>query len=1440
MRTLNIRLAIVLLVISIVFGGGAYLLHGFQIEKNAYVFLEQADNAEIKAEAAGEKGNTWLKQESMKEAIQSLKWYVRLMPDDVEVRERLGLLYADWSKDRDADDKDRRFLAGQAWGHLERVVALNPDRETARRKLVEMGIEGRRYQNAKDHLQMTLLQRHPDDAELWEQLAICQSRMGEHDKAKKSYEKAIECESDRVAAYFQLAILLRSRFSQPEEADQLMEKLVEVNPDSAQAHFLWAQYLYYTGLRDEALLEVTKALELDPRDIATLFLAAKCNRIKGNLDEARRCLSEGIKLRPDAFMLYVTQADIETRSGNRDEALVLLERGLLNTGRDARILYEMANLQINMGKLDEAEKIIAELKTTNLQRPKIIYLKARIEYVQEHWLAARKGFENIQGSRYVENEASKIDLWIGECYGRLGNREMQKKIWQKAKIANPANKAVIAKLINLDMASGKVDEAMAGIRELAESHQVVPGSVLVYARMLLMKNLRLPPEKRDWEAFNKTLDAAEKAVPDSTLIAIFRAKALVAQNRTDEAEKLLREARDKNPDQVAYWRSLAGLAYRNEDWEQAEKILDDTEKKFGDTPEQRIARAQHLLRRKGLEAGDGLRKLAENIEPYTDEQRLALWNGLLGGARRINDEQFVDSLCGKILEKQPDNVGIHFLLFDMALSSRDWPEMEKTLKEIERIAGQCSYWLMGQSILLYINATEEKDEKTREAALTQALKMLAEARELREEWARIPLIEAGVYDALGKYDLSLEKYRQAFDMGERNPNGVIRMVKLLLRSRQYTEADHILRQIESERGELPIDLSRIGAELALRQGDNKRALELARNGSVPDSDKSLDHLWQGNIFGILGSNAKASNEDNAAELLADAEKAYRRAVELEPKLSRTWTPLIRFLGIIGEMNKAEKAIEEAKKALPENVLPLVLAPCLEAMGKSEEAEKQYEEAVAVAPKDVGVAKVVAAFYARIGKLPQAEAQLQKIIDGKVDGEPADTAWARRQLAQVYAVRGGYKYFQNARKLIEENLASPEASVQDRQFMARLNAMDPKATMREQARDSFEKMLDEQAASPQDQLALAKMYESAGEWIKAGNIIRELITTYPQEPRYLVVYIQTLLRHGEISSIEMYLDRLQGIAPDWFVTLALRTDMLCAKNQPQKAFDLLKKYADESASQSNDSDARFRLAADKLNQLAQTLTKPEQKPIADKFFKQAETYLREYVKNDPARNLRLTVFLGARGEMDEAIDLLEKSLDLNKPSDFSRASILLSHNTMSEQQAKRLDAVIEKGVEKYERHAALLQALAEIRTRQTRYNETEALYREVLASNPDNAVAMNNLAVLLALQGIKLDESLELVSKAIEIAGPLGSMLDSRASVYLAIGEPEKALADLADAIADSESPVRLFHQAQAFHKAGKIEEAKIAMQKALAKNLAPEMLQPLEVPAFEKLRETLQ
>jgi len=1437
MRTLNIRLAVILLVIVTVFGVGVYFLHGYQMQRNAGFFYEESERAQQRAAEAAKQKNLLSRQENVREAIRCLFWYIRLEPNDLDAREKFGMLLAENAMEGNIVRDRQLFL--QAFSVLEGVVGLEPTRRAARRQLVKMAMAVHRYQDAKDHLQHYLLQESPRDPELLELLGECQMEMGDFDAALTTFQKAVEYGPSQATAYAKLAGLLRGRFSKPDEADQWMAKMVEANPNSARAHFLRGRYLLGGGHTDSALEEAQKAQQLDPNDPEVLWLMAVGHLARREFDEARNWATQGIQKHPEEIILYSTLSEIELRIGNREKAAAALQQGLKATARNPQLLWSLANLLIDNNRLADVQKIIDELQQKGFPQAYIDYLTARIDLMERRWLSARQKLEKIRSTLIATDLLKQIDLWIGHCYGQLGNSERQMQAYRRALATDPDYAPARAALSELFMSMGRADEALEELRQLVRSGQASPSVALPMARMLLIRTLRQNPAERDWTAVENALDAAAQAVPDSVEIPQLRAEMLLAQDRNEEAESVLRQACEKYPKQMAFYRSLAALAERRQDWAQAEKILQDAEAAVGDCAELRLAKAQLLVNRDGKEARDAIRKLLEGSGQFSDEEQVRLWQGLFSAVARIGDTEQADLLLQKIAEKQPDNAQVRYMLFERAMAKQDTDAVRKALDEIERVAGRGSFWLYGQAALILLQSQKEKDE----TELNKALDYIARARELRRDWSRLALTAAAVYEALGKPEQALKEYLEAMDLGDRNPEALRRTIQLLFQTHQYAEADRRLRQLERELTTLPPELSRASAEVAMQMGNFDRAWEIVRKTDVSESKNYQDHLWQGQMLGILGGRAKAAgNPQEADSLLAEAERELRRAVQLEPKLSQTWLMLVRFLGMLGEETKAEEVLREAAEKIPSQEAPLVVAQCYEVLNKNEQAEEKYDAALAAAPDDLNVVRAVAAFYNRAGKTIQAEALLQRILDGKLSAEPDDLAWARRQMALIAVTRGGYQNLQKALALIEENLHESKNSPLDLRIKAQLTAFDPSRARRDEAVRLLETMLKEQTAAPEDRFTLAQMYLAAGEWTNASNQFRALIAEYDKEPRYLVAYIEALLQRGETSSVAMYLDRLERIAPTWFVTLGLRADLLWAENKPQEALEMLIKFVNNENAVPKDRFIRIRLVAEKLEQLSRKpATTEEQKAAIPQLAHEAEALFRTYsAAAGQTGPLMLAAFLGRQGKLDEALDLLERAMDDSQLQDFLQAlAVSVQNGSATATQLQRMEKMLEKALEKFSRPTPMLLLLAELKNRQERYDESENLYREVLKNNAGHAVAMNNLAVLLALQGKNLEEAISLINKAIEIAGPLGAMLDSRASVYIALGKSEEALKDIDAALVDAETPVRLFHKAQAFLVAGQEDAARNVFDKALKKNLTPEMLQPLERPVFERLHKLL-
>jgi tetratricopeptide (TPR) repeat protein len=905
---------------------------------------------------------------------------------------------------------------------------------------------------------------------------------------------------------------------------------------------------------------------------------------------------------------------------------------------------------------------------------------------------------------------------------------------------------------------------------------------------------------------------------------------------------------------VLVWIELARLAQIKQEVDLAATLLDEAEQKLGDSVMLRLARATHLVGRHGGEARDQLRQLAENTEQFSEAQRLQLWNGLLSSSRLAGDREQSRKLCRRVAEKKPDSLQVWLQLLNLAFESGDAAGIKQILKEVERIEGKGPLWHYGEAIRLKSMAKEGEA-----ALLDQALQHVTETRKLSPTWSSPVVLAAQIYQQQRKWDPALQDYLLAINkLGSRDRAALFAAAKLLFGQGRRAEAAEMIRLLEDQQIRFSNEAKRLVREIKFYSGDVDGALELAKEAAA-DSDKYQDHGWLARILAEKALRAaRAGQTEEAQQMYSEAEESLRHVVDLAEDVPEIWVELIRFLAATGQVEKAEDALREARDKIPPDRLPLALAQSYESMGRLELAEQHCEEALAAAPQDPAIARYVADYYYRKGRyltsepsqqsqaILRSEAILRRIISGEVKGQRKDVIWARRRLAFILQARGKYEDRENALSLIEENLAASQASIEDLRYKANLLALDRDPERRKQAAEILENLpRQHRLASPEDRFTLWQLYVAQGAWTKATAQMRSLLASHGEQPLYVAAYVRALLARNQLQDAELWLKRLEKIAPHWFssrnftTTTGLRAELLFQRKRYIETFDLMNRFVGNSdARPSNEAERSF-LAALTLEQFARRLEDLGEEEMADRFIFDADTLCRKYVRQRPGREWLRVAFLARQDrieEIEEAVSLLEAVwFDTDPVATAAATAGLLRSSVATEAQLQRVEKVVREALEKFGRPIPLLQVLAQACTSQGRYREAEKFYREIIEKNSFAYEAMNNLAVLLALRRTKLQEALQLVNRAIELAGAAAPLLDSRASVYMALGQPRKALDDLKKAIAEEATPVRYFHQAQAYRQNGQPQAAIETLEEAQRLGLQPEMLEFLERPAYKRM-----
>ena len=119
------------------------------------------------------------------------------------------------------------------------------------------------------------------------------------------------------------------------------------------------------------------------------------------------------------------------------------------------------------------------------------------------------------------------------------------------------------------------------------------------------------------------------------------------------------------------------------------------------------------------------------------------------------------------------------------------------------------------------------------------------------------------------------------------------------------------------------------------------------------------------------------------------------------------------------------------------------------------------------------------------------------------------------------------------------------------------------------------------------------------------------------------------------------------------------------------------------------------------------------------------------------------------------------------------------------------------------------------------------------------LALNNLAWFQSFEPADRGSSLDLINRAIRLAGPDPELLDTRAVVRLNLDSPREAVHDLEQALKDTATPSIWFHLALAQSRAGDRVAAAESFRLAEEAGFDPGALHAFEKGSYEKLVKTL-
>jgi tetratricopeptide (TPR) repeat protein len=544
--------------------------------------------------------------------------------------------------------------------------------------------------------------------------------------------------------------------------------------------------------------------------------------------------------------------------------------------------------------------------------------------------------------------------------------------------------------------------------------------------------------------------------------------------------------------------------------------------------------------------------------------------------------------------------------------------------------------------------------------------------------------------------------------------------------------------------------------------------------------------------------------------VGEARNQLDKAVKQAPTDPEVYVALARYLAA---QQRPAREMDELLETIRTQIKPeqraLTLGRCLEELGRPADAGKEYERALKEQPRNTVVIRLAASFLVRTGQGRAAEGLLRQITEHQVEASSEELAWARRALALLLSGANDLKSFREALALVGLSLGpdgklprdiKPDENTETERTRARVLAAQPQRHFRERAVEMLEGLAVNGALSQDDAYVLALLYDSTGQWPKARERLLELVSDLymrrsarPQAAQYIAQYVQGLIRNKELGEAQLWLDRLDRLNKQseqpgvGQAVVELKARMLEAQDQRDKALDLL----------------------------------------------------REFARRPGAAPQDITLVLTALARQQrfaEAFDLWPKAAESLPPESAGGLSVaLLRSMSPTDEQVKRVEDWLKAAIRQHPDKVVLRMHLADMYDLRGRYDEALTEYRTVLDKEPNNVVALNNLAWLLAHRSGEEAKALPLIETAVQGQGRRADLLDTRGVVLLKLGRTDAALADLKEAVADVRTPSRLFHLARAHQQAKDRDTALKVLREAKESGLKPSDLHPVEQQACRQM-----
>lgn len=1255
------------------------------------------------------------------------------------------------------------------------------------------------------------------------QLHIRPLTSGNVEHAVAAYRSVLRLDKSNLEAANRL-IELYLGTSSPGEAELIAKRYLQDNDEDLDLRRLLVAALVRQRKFGEAKTELTDIIKAHPDDVFAYQAMGQLaeQRPEEANEPAAFWYDEAVGKNPDSALAYAVRATFHLRRNERSQALADLERaqecdlsdtdvhlslvmGLIDAGQmeqarehlevlktrvptEQRVWQGWADLAFRSGSSEEMYQVAAAgLDALASQpwdfMPTAIELFIRSDHLDE----AEDRLMQMRQQNMLPAVASFLEGLLAEKQGRLRDAIVA---WQRGiglGYKPPRSRMLLASAFSQ---AGDNQSAIGQLRIVVSENPGYLEGYLALARLLA--------RSRDWAG---VLDASRRVLhisPGHAEGALMEVQAQIHLLARDEApapgmDKVWQEIEAKlleldeatgGARQIKLLKAQAAEAQGK--YAEATKVLDEIERTNPSDPSVALLRSElHIAQGSEQDAISLLRATVEEHPQSFDAVR-----SLMLLLNRQDERDACESVAQEAFARMEEPQARREVALFLDMLYRQWQQHDDRYRWLTDLSQQFPGDIQIKRRLLTCDPVAKDAKRAQE--MVDEIKLLEgdAGWQWRYEQARLwlasdsfedlygqvvallqenlltnpqdqasRLLLGAAREKAGELQLAIAVYREALSRSPDNAQVMVRAVAALYKAEEFDEAKKIL----DRAAELDLDdpdLQKLRLYDHLREGALASASDILRELVREDPNDSSGTVSLALIL-------MRQNKFDEAQTVLDDLKAKR------PESIAVIATQVQLHIEQGHAEEAIRLCDEAVGNLNNAFAYRLRALAYAALKQNDKAFEDFTRAIEMAPDKADVWMARSDFYWSLGRIRDAVEDVREALE-----LAPDSLSIQKRAIFLLLASGDASLVRQADDLLDKALASEPADIQLRLSKARVLLLQGTALSAEQARQLLREITNEKPSRAE-----------------AWELLGRLELQEGQPGRAVDVALRGMVHCGEDTAGYRGLLLLKAEAE--------------ARLSPGLAVPTLKAWVD---SHPDDTDV--------IIQLADVYIRAGQSQQAIELLRRHLTDVTDLTARRRCE-ATLAVALYKNGEKEKAA-LLVEALTQVAPDDVRTLVTIAGALAVGRDPAalQTAEDILRTVLQRHPKSLPALSLLAMVVQSAGREEEAVALNRRILELNPDNVVAINNLAWTLCENQGQYQQALELAERGMKIAPEYADLLDTRGVAHYRLRHFAEAVDDFRACLklfpaGSPSSTVSRFHLARAYAEMGRRTQAAQELKEAL-------------------------